>query len=316
VSRTVIVVADCAVLSVEVDGEPVALLCAKDPDADSALLGFAASLAGIELSRRQALLMGRRELLGQVLDDLFRGRSSEPETTRRLVDHGFDLTQPHEVVVGRVQASEQRLRSHPWNLHALLSSRSEPHLRAIVDGQVVLVVPEGAGRYAASLCHEHLTRLGADARVGVSTSRQGVLGLRLGYFEARQASSSGPGVHSYRVGDLATALVIAAVEADAPLFALAAEALAPLLDHDERYGAALMTTFRTYLAQDCSPTATAEALFVHRNTLRNRLRLIEQLTGRCLGSPATRTHLWLATTAWALGPAPDPAAILALRADG
>ena len=108
--------------------------------------------------------------------------------------------------------------------------------------------------------------------------------------------------------------MIAAVEADVPIFDLAAEALAPLIDHDDRHGAALMT-LSTYLAEDGSPTATAEALFVHRNTLRNRLRLIEELTGRCLDSPATRSHLWMATRAWALGPRPDPAALLGSGAD-
>ncbi|RZL76999.1 MAG: PucR family transcriptional regulator [Rhodococcus sp. (in: high G+C Gram-positive bacteria)] len=31
-----------------------------------------------------------------------------------------------------------------------------------------------------------------------------------------------------------------------------------------------------YLAEDCAPAATATGLFVHRNTLRNRLKLIER----------------------------------------
>ncbi|MFC0454086.1 helix-turn-helix domain-containing protein [Rhodococcus jostii] len=56
-------------------------------------------------------------------------------------------------------------------------------------------------------------------------------------------------------------------------------------------------------AEDCAPAATAAALFLHRNTLRNRLKLIEELTGRDLDSPSSRTHFWLATTGWELGSA-------------
>jgi DNA-binding PucR family transcriptional regulator len=48
-------------------------------------------------------------------------------------------------------------------------------------------------------------------------------------------------------------------------------------------------TLRAYLASGMSPYKTASALFVHRNTLRARLRRIEDL----LGGPVIDLHLAL-----------------------
>ncbi|MGW0953489.1 PucR family transcriptional regulator [Streptomyces sp. NPDC001212] len=295
---------------VELEGEPVAVLCARGQDMAPALLSFAATLAGIELSRRHAILSGRRELLGQVLEDIVAGRPSEEEGARRLSEHGLDVHKPHEIVVGSVACPPRRLRSYPWNLHTLLTQQHDPHVRAVVDDRVVLVVPEGAGLFVARLCHEHLTSLGPDARVGVSRARVGVLGLRLGYFDARSALAEGYGVHVHRTQDLTTTLLIAGLEAGLPLGDLAAEALAPLAEYDRRNSTSLVATLRRYLAEDGDAETTAAALYVHRNTLRNRLRLIEELTGRSVSSPSGRAHFWLAVSGLDVRTAGDLSALL------
>ncbi|MGW1401326.1 helix-turn-helix domain-containing protein [Streptomyces sp. NPDC002405] len=51
---------------------------------------------------------------------------------------------------------------------------------------------------------------------------------------------------------------------------------------------------------------TARELTLHRNSLRYRLRLIEQLTGRDLDRLADRTELWLAALALEADPAGTP----------
>jgi hypothetical protein len=56
---------------------------------------------------------------------------------------------------------------------------------------------------------------------------------------------------------------------------------------------------------------TGARLFVHRNTLRYRLRLIEQLSGQELSTPAAQMRLWVATTAWTWGPDADAESVLA-----
>ena len=78
-----------------------------------------------------------------------------------------------------------------------------------------------------------------------------------------------------------------------------------LLDHatvalaraDAEDGAAYVETALTYLGNGCNATRTAEALFIHRNTLAYRLKRIKALSGIDLESPAAagtdllRVHL-------------------------
>ena len=56
----------------------------------------------------------------------------------------------------------------------------------------------------------------------------------------------------------------------------------------------LRTTLRTLLEHHGQRTPTAALLGVHRNTLRDRIGRIEQLTGRSLDDPDARAELWLA----------------------
>jgi GAF domain-containing protein len=55
---------------------------------------------------------------------------------------------------------------------------------------------------------------------------------------------------------------------------------AEVIRYDLRYGTDLSPTLDAYFANRCSVTDTANALFIHRNTLRQRLGRIEELTGR------------------------------------
>ncbi|XRQ08574.1 PucR family transcriptional regulator [Actinomadura welshii] len=79
---------------------------------------------------------------------------------------------------------------------------------------------------------------------------------------------------------------------------LARRYLAPLREHGE-FGGLLMETVRTYLAHEQSIARTADALVVHVNTLRHRLRRFEELTGRSLSAVDTLVEL-----AWVLETAP------------
>lgn len=59
-------------------------------------------------------------------------------------------------------------------------------------------------------------------------------------------------------------------------------------------GHALVETLCTYLGNDRSWVATAQALGVHRQTLAYQLTRIEKLTGRSLKSSRDIAELWIA----------------------
>lgn len=64
-----------------------------------------------------------------------------------------------------------------------------------------------------------------------------------------------------------------------------------LVRYDLRHGTSLSQTLDAYLTNRCSITDTAAALFIHRNTLRQRLGRIDELTGR----PTDDAHDWTIT---------------------
>ncbi|MCP9953498.1 PucR family transcriptional regulator [Actinomadura madurae] len=70
---------------------------------------------------------------------------------------------------------------------------------------------------------------------------------------------------------------------------------------------ALLATLETWLECEGSAARAADRLFCHRNTVLNRLRKIEQLTGRTLARPGDLVELVLALSALRLHGAADGA---------
>jgi PucR C-terminal helix-turn-helix domain/Purine catabolism regulatory protein-like family/GGDEF-like domain len=70
--------------------------------------------------------------------------------------------------------------------------------------------------------------------------------------------------------------------------------LGPLLAYDERHHAELLPTLREFLACSGSWNACAAAMYVHVNTVRYRIRRVEELTGRDLSRLDDQVDFFLA----------------------
>ncbi len=70
--------------------------------------------------------------------------------------------------------------------------------------------------------------------------------------------------------------------------------LGPLLSYDERHRAELVSTLREFLACSGSWNACAAKMYVHVNTVRYRIRRVEELTGRDLSSLDDQVDFFLA----------------------
>ncbi|CAN5735902.1 hypothetical protein BH18ACT15_BH18ACT15_00940 [soil metagenome] len=73
-----------------------------------------------------------------------------------------------------------------------------------------------------------------------------------------------------------------------------AAVLGPLLERDRARSSDLMGSVRAYIETGGRWEAGAEALGVHRHTLRYRVRQAEELLGRDLSSAEDRLEVWLA----------------------
>lgn len=284
---------------VRADGTVAGYLVARGPGEQVTLLAPVAGLVGLEIARRQALLSGRRELVGQVVADILHHGLGGNEAERKLTRIGVDPHGSHRVVVASSGQAAALLRQRPLDLAALLHGQSDPYpMCPLDDGIVVLVGADGDARTVADRLLHHIGGGPGATAVGVSGVHQGAHGIRIGYHEARQAQRQGPGVQECRTLSLPGLLLSSA---ELPLAELAATLLEPVRRYDTEHGAALEATVRSYLEHDGSVTETCRAMNLHRNSLRYRLGQIEGLLGKRLTATQDRLELWLALQV--LGPA-------------
>ncbi|MFD8145597.1 helix-turn-helix domain-containing protein [Streptomyces sp. NPDC059708] len=127
--------------------------------------------------------------------------------------------------------------------------------------------------------------------------RLAALALRTG------PSGPGPGAAALLDERLPAALVAADPELAGRLREVV---LGPVLALPPQEARVLLVTLGTWLACRGSTTYAAQRLYCHRNTVSNRLRRLEQLTGRALSDPAHVVELALAHAAVVQRPTAPP----------
>jgi hypothetical protein len=90
-------------------------------------------------------------------------------------------------------------------------------------------------------------------------------------------------------------MLLAAIPADVRS-AFRTRVLDPLIEYDARHRSDLLVTLRRFLESDGSWRHCADTLHLHVNTVRYRMRRVEQLTGRDLRNPLDRMDLALAVS--------------------
>ncbi|MER7343436.1 helix-turn-helix domain-containing protein, partial [Streptomyces sp. NPDC000075] len=158
-------------------------------------------------------------------------------------------------------------------------------------------------------------RAGISPVVGTPAELAGA--RRLAALALRTAPSGpGPGTAALLDERLPAALVAADPELAARLREVV---LGPVLALAPQEARVLLVTLGTWLDCRGSTTYAAQRLYCHRNTVSNRLRRLEQLTGRALSDPAHVVELALAHAAVVqrpTAPPPPPAAAAAAADDG
>ena len=141
----------------------------------------------------------------------------------------------------------------------------------------------------------------ATTRIGVSTPFDSLESVHQAFQEAQLAMlCTTPGSKSVTVyGDRVTALLLARAPEGAR--ELARRVLGPVLELPDHETKTLLGTLSCWFDCAGSASAVAERLHFHRNTIHQRLRRIEQLTGRTCSNPAEAAELYLALQSVQLG---------------
>jgi DNA-binding PucR family transcriptional regulator len=167
---------------------------------------------------------------------------------------------------------------------------------------VVAAVFEVAEHVDARVEGERLRRLVAEEAIdpelsaAVSGPKRGTTGAHLALLQAEQAvavaRTNGGRAKTTHFEDLGTYRFVLGRPAS-DIEALADTALGELGEDEERYGD-LLKTLDAFIRLHGSVNAVARDLFLHRNTVRQRLRRIARLTGADLTKSDDRLALQLA----------------------
>ncbi len=268
-------------------------------------------LVDIEESIARAIVLSDRAPQQESLLALaLAGRVSAQEFAARAASAGYPVHAPQALCAfsflpenagGR--AVEALTQETAQALAAALSARSQPFLSCSSLNQIYLLfaVTETAGAAEAvlaqlySLAHARIKREECCAGATLAPALGDIIIL---YHEARTALDIARGQHLhtapyvYEHGGLAELIVGSSMTEHFRSFANGL--LAPLAAQDARSHGRLMETLAAFVAANGNVLHAARELYIHRNTLKYRLRQIEKALGGSLDDPDLRLKLQLA----------------------
>ena len=138
---------------------------------------------------------------------------------------------------------------------------------------------------------------GGDARRSFHEARCALEALALGASAPRTATGrrrrrARPRVATYK--DLGSFQLLLSLQDDEALRLFCDSILGPIEASEGHYGGELMRSLEAFIEENGQWERAARRLYCHRHTLRYRIRRVEELTGRNLGSARDRIEFWLA----------------------
>jgi len=258
-----------------VDGDLLGLLTAQDSDAVD-LARAAANQIGLAIRKIEVIEeLLEKNLIRDFFEQLANCHAADGARARaaRL---GCDLERPHVVLIAAAD-DEQLERRLKGAFPAALVDRHADALRALL--------PVGAGgteRLLTDIRRLHGTLPDAPA-VGLSSPCAGASAYPGGFEEARYAlvgaAVLAPEPTVVRYEDLGVYQYLLRMAVDPGMRDPQRDALTLLLAYDRQHNTALLDTLEQFLLRRGSISATSEALYIHPNTLRQRLRRIAEVTG-------------------------------------
>ena len=190
---------------------------------------------------------------------------------------GCELDRPH-VVLAAEPADDALERSLVGLFPGSLFDRREDSLRGL------LRLPAGVSeRSGIELVRQAHGEVAGPLAIGLSSACEGVASFSEGFEEARQALFGTTVLRReasvVAFEELGAYKYLLRIAADGGVRDATIEAVTRIADYDRDRGASLLPTLEEFLRRQGSIAATADALYIHANTLRQRLRRIGDLSG-------------------------------------
>jgi len=289
-------------------------------DLDVLAVQGAATVVALVLMRERAILETERRLQGDLLGDILAGKfESEEDLARRARFLGYDLLHPHVLLIvdnddfehlvklGEREAVLQRSKQNMYDLMRASLAPQTPRWLIWASGtQVVALVAVNLDDLnpiceVARRLHSRAERElpGALVFVGVSQVCRSMREVPAAYAEVKRFLKFGRAMQ-WRSGLIFVErlglyrILLQYEELGPELIRFASDRLSPLQIYDQEHGGDLIACLRAYLAGGGEIKTTAEALRLHRNSVRYKLQRIEEIAQVDLNDAEMRFQLQLA----------------------
>nr|WP_225953502.1 PucR family transcriptional regulator [Kibdelosporangium phytohabitans] len=289
-----------------------ALLCLRPSGeltrAERDALDQAARFLSLEVAKQQAVHAIELRFASELLDMILSGQHRAAEVPGRLRAFGVNPDGPLAVyALSFAGDSEPTLPGLAEAVAEFFLARNTPAAVAGATSDVVAVLP-------SRHCEDDLRELAeklvntiefrfANRRtvVGIGGTAENSATLKQPLVRSRDAChvlrNRNGRLRVATFAELGTHRLLLGLHDEETLKDFADVVLAPLRRHDEHRDGELLRTVRAFLDNGGQWTATAEALFIHVNTLRNRMLKVTELTGRDVARTEDRVDLFLALEA-------------------
>jgi purine catabolism regulator len=261
---------------------------------DRIVASHALNLLALELAKARAVAEAERRLKGDLLDQILRGALPPKEVRVAMERLGFDLSRP---VAAVVFTSEGPVEDLGMAVEEVLARQAPAFLASVRDDAVLAVIPPERPGFLAPLhasvaARSQGVQAGGGSLVALEQLLQGVREARY----ALQLCRADGRAHA-EFADLGTYQLLLSLQDPGALRTFADSVLGPLDGYDRAHGAELLPSLKAFLERNARWETAAKDLYVHRHTLRYRMRKVEELTGRNLASARDRTEFFLAIRA-------------------
>ena len=268
-----------------------------------------AAACALEMAKVKAVSEAEKRVRGNFVDALLAGSLSPQEAMRWAKRNRYDPDGQHAAIIADWSKKEHpSYRRLETLVHGLAHSFHSGVLTQARENEVVIfarVEPrhgiESARAIAESIRRQANAEFANDPlAIGIGRSVDALIGLRDSYREARQALSMARRLaepNPLYFGELNVYRLLFQLEYSPELASFCQETIGELIEYDRAQGTDLVETINAYFAHKGNLSATAQALFVHRNTLLYRMERIREISGLDLDNPETRLSIQLALRA-------------------
>ena len=292
-------------------------------DYDRIILHHVVTVTALELVKKKAVAETEKRLAGDFFDELIASDLYEEEIARRLAFFGLDpaaeqlialvdidgFTTPAADLPDKVETIVQDVKERfHWAVDEFLAQHDLLFISASHSESVVVLVQLGSldSHDVLTLAGELQATIGRlipeiTVSIGIGRPHTTLVDLRQSYYEAlyaiqiRKIKGSTSVIASF--DDLGSYGLLLGLQDTVSLEVFYDSVLGKLRAYDEQNASDLVKSLACFLEANGHWGEAAERLYVHRHTLRYRMKRVEDITGRDLGSSQDRMEFWLALKA-------------------